>query len=371
MNASTWSGSLTFYRMAHTLSRKFTRRYFPTTWMSDTHNRCLAGPAAAAETYRWAASRQKLCVSIRSAERSFLTNLSTSGIRLSADTAIDLHLHTTYSDGAWAPEELLDHLVREQFGLAAITDHDRADTVAALQQLALDKHLPVLVAVEMTTVWKDEMSGKDELSGLDNMTDLLCFGFDPPPNALNDLARDLLHRQRENTHEVYENLQRQGYTFPEEPEALAALLEQPGPQQPHALAALLKRHGYGAGRPSAGRIVLEAGCTFAMNDLAAVVEAAHRSGAVCLIAHPGHKDGFVTYDVQRLDKLRQDIPIDGLEVYTPKHTPDQTALYLEYARQHHLLISSGSDSHRPEKPPIKCRAELSRGLLERVGLRME
>ena len=291
-------------------------------------------------------------------------NLSTTGLSLAADLAIDLHLHTTYSDGTWTPEQLLDYLVREQFGLAAITDHDRADTVAALQQLALDKHQPVLVAVEMTTLWKDEMSGQD------NMTDLLCFGFDPPPNALNDLAQDLLRRQRENTREVYENLQRKGYTFPQEPDALAALLEQPSPQQPHELVALLIRHGYGTGQPSAGRIVLEAGCTFAMNDLAAVVEAAHQSGAVCLTAHPGHKDGFVTYDVQMLDKLRQDIPIDGLEVYNPKHTPDQTAMYLEYAQQHHLLISSGSDSHRPDKPPVKYRAELSRGLLERVGIQI-
>ncbi len=159
-------------------------------------------------------------------------NLSTTDLSLAADAAIDLHLHTTYSDGTWTPEQLLDYLVREQFGLAAITDHDRADTVAALQQLALDKHQPVLVAVEMTTLWKDELSGKDEMSGQDNMTDLLCFGFDPPPNALNDLAQDLLRRQRENTREVYENLQRKGYTFPQEPDALAALLNNPAHSSP-------------------------------------------------------------------------------------------------------------------------------------------
>ncbi len=298
-------------------------------------------------------------------------NVSTPRLALAADAAIDLHLHTTYSDGTWTPEQLLDHLVREQFGLAAISDHDRADTVAALQQLALDKGQPLLAAVEMTTLWKDELSGKDEMSGQDNMTDLLCFGFDPPPNALNDIARDLLRRQRENTREVYQNLQRKGYTFPQEPDALAAILEQPSPEQPFALVDLLKRHGYGTGQPSGGRIVLEAGCAIVTNDLAEVVEAAHRSGAVCLIAHPGHKDGFVTYDVRRLDKLRQDIPIDGLEVHTPKHTPDQTAMYLEYAQRHDLLISSGSDSHRPDKPPIKYRAELSRTLLERVGIQIK
>lgn len=128
-------------------------------------------------------------------------------------------------------------------------------------------------------------------------------------------------RQRENTQEVFENLLQQGYHFPQSADALAAILEKPHPEQPHELAALLKRHDYGSGEPSAGKILLEAGCTFALNDLTAVVEAAHQDGGVCLLAHPGHKDGgFVTYDIPLLDKLRQDVPIDGLEVYHPKHT---------------------------------------------------
>lgn len=283
-------------------------------------------------------------------------NLSTTGLSLAADSAIDLHLHTVYSDGRWTLEPLLDHLLREQFSLVAITDHDRADTVAAIQQLALDKHLPALVAVEMTTTWQGEM------------TDLLCFGFDPNHNALNDLAQDLLRRQQENTREVYENLQRQGYAL--SPDALSSILAKPSSQQPHALVALLKEHGYGLGEPSAGRIVMAAGCTFATNEPAAVVEAAHRSGAVCLLAHPGRGDGFVTYDVQLLDQLRREVPIDGLEVYYPAHTPAQTAMYREYAGRHHLLTSAGSDSHGPDKPPIKYRAGLSRALLERVGVQI-
>jgi predicted metal-dependent phosphoesterase TrpH len=300
-------------------------------------------------------------------------NSSTTGLVLASDAAIDLHLHTTYSDGKWTPEQLMDYLVGEQFDLAAITDHDRADTVVALQQLALEKHLPVLVGAEMTTLWQDENTAqrKDELSGLPEMTDLLCFGFDPDRQALNNIARDLLRRQRENTREVYENMQKKGYTFSQDPAELAAILEKPSPEQPHELAALVKRYGYGAGEPSAGRIVLEAGCTFAMNDLAAVVEAVHQDGGVCLIAHPGKGEGFVTYDLPMLDKLRQDIPIDGLEVYHRVHTSEQTEMYLEYALQHNLLMSAGSDSHRPEKPPIKYPAELCRALLERVGIKIK
>ena len=300
-------------------------------------------------------------------------NTSTKDLTLASNSAIDLHLHTTFSDGRWTPEGLLENLAVEQFALAAVTDHDRPDTAAVLQQLAQDRGLPLLVGVEMTTLWQDECTDqrRDELSGLLEMTDLLCYGFDPQGHALNDIAQDLWCRQCENTRQVFENLQGQGYRFPSASDALAAILEKPNPEQPHALAALLRQHGYGTGEPSAGRIILEAGCTFAMNNLAAVVKAAHQDGAVCLLAHPGHHEGgFVTYDTDMLDKLRKDIPIDGLEVYHPKHTPEQIDMYLKYARRHGLLVSAGSDSHNLEKPPIKYKAELCRDLLERVGIQV-
>ena len=283
-------------------------------------------------------------------------NLSTTDLHLKAESVIDLHLHTTHSDGRWTLEPLFDHLLRELFDLVAITDHDRVDTVASIQQLALDKDLPVLVGVEMTTSWKGEM------------TDLLCFGFDPNHQALNDLAQDLLRRQQENTREVYENLQRAGYTLSSD--VLPGLLAEPSSQQPHAFLALLKEYGYGLDEPPAGKILWEAGIRFETNEPAEVVEAAHQGGGVCLLAHPGHEGGFMTYDVQLLDQFRREVPVDGLEVFHPRHSPDQTAVYQEYAQRHDLLVSAGSDSHSPEKPPIKYRADLCRDLLERVGIQI-
>jgi 3',5'-nucleoside bisphosphate phosphatase len=92
---------------------------------------------------------------------------------------------------------------------------------------------------------------------------------------------------------------------------------------------------------------------------------------VCLIAHPGWGDGFTRYDRHLLDTLRRQVPIDGFEVYYPVHTPEQIVMYREYAKIHSLLISSGSDSHGPEKNPIKYQAELSRNLLERLGIQIK
>jgi predicted metal-dependent phosphoesterase TrpH len=282
----------------------------------------------------------------------------TTHLMLAADDSIDLQMHTTYSDGRWTPEQLIDYLVSEQFGLVAVTDHDRVDCVASLQHLAALKQFPVLAAVEMSTWWRGEA------------TDVLCYGFDPDRNELHELAQRVALRQQEITQEVYTNLVRKGYEFPRKHEMLK---ENGGePRQLNDLVMLVEQHGYGTDEESPVKIVFDAGFFYETNDIAAVVDAAHRSGAVCLIAHPGRGEGYFTdYDEFLLDQLRQEVPIDGFEVYYPVHTPEQIAMYLKYAQKHDLLISSGSDSHGPDYKPIKYRAELSRCLLERVGIRVE
>ena len=282
--------------------------------------------------------------------------VSAKGLALEPEASIDLQLHTTFSDGVWEPEQLLDHLKEENFSLAAITDHDRVDSIATIQQMAIEKNMPILVAVEMTAEW------------MGNMTDILCFGFDPALGNLNKLAQDVIRKQAENTRAVYKNLAKKGFAFSNEIDELANILAKPSPQQLHELVALLKRYGYGMGDPSAGKIVLEAGGAFAMNEIGRIVDAAHQDGGVAIIAHPGREDGFVTYDADILDHLRSAVPFDGIEAYYPVHTEAQTAKFLKYAKRHKLLISSGSDSHTSEKPPIKYPAKLSRSLLEWVGI---
>lgn len=283
---------------------------------------------------------------------------STTDLVVAPDTLIDLHLHTLHSDGTWQPEQLLDHLLREHFGLGAITDHDRVDIVATFQQLAIDKQMPILAAAEMTTTWRDDGT----------ITDLLCYGIDPANcDPLLALAQDVLRRQQDNTREVFANLRAKGYGDETTADAdLAAILAKPSAQQPHELFAYLVRHE--CDEPP-GQLLMSLGCDFMTTPPAAVVEAAHHCGAVCLIAHPGRTDGFTTFDVALLDQFRVEMPIDGIEVYYPRHTPEQVAMYEAYAQKHGLLMSAGSDSHGPDKQlPITYRADQCRALLERVGI---
>ena len=280
-------------------------------------------------------------------------------LTLAPDAAIDLHMHTNYSDGRWPAQQLIDYLVAEGYSLVSVTDHDRVDTVASIQELAAEKNLPVLAGVEMSTEWKGKMGH------------MLCYGFDLEANYLRDVTGNVVRVQLENTYQVHDELLRRGYKFPREEEILA---ENGGKlRRPADNGRLLREHGYASDWQTALKIIREAGFRSIMADMAETVEVAHRSGAVCLIAHPGRREqSFTFYDPALLDELRAEIPIDGIEVYHPYHSPEIVKTYQEYVRKHNLLLSTGSDSHCiPGRMPMKYRAEISRQLLERVGIEVK
>ena len=284
-----------------------------------------------------------------------LTRL-TSNLTLAPDASIDLHMHTTYSDGRWPAQQLIDYLVTEHYDLVSMTDHDRVDMVADIQALAVKKGLPVLAGVEMSTEWNAKMGH------------VLCYGFDPEENYLTEITEAVVRKQLENTYAVHDELLKRGYAFPREEEVLA---DNGGKlRRPADNALLLREHGYASDWRTAMRMIREAGFYSVHADMAETVDAAHRSGAVCLIAHPGRREGgFTFYDLTLLDQLRADVPIDGIEIYHPYHSAQIIEAYLEYVRKQNLLMSTGSDSHSmPGRMPIKYRAEVSRNLLERVGI---
>ncbi len=288
----------------------------------------------------------------------FILEPLTAHLTLSPDASIDLHMHTTYSDGRWPVEQLIDYLAAEHYDLVAITDHDRVDTVASNQELAARKNLPVLAGVEMSTDWNGQMGH------------VLCYGFDPQNNKLLAVSQHVVQRQLENTRAVYEELRRKGYEFPHQQEVLQ---ENDGNVVlPRDNIRLLREHGYANDWQAGLRLIREAGFVSIHADMAETVDAAHSSGGVALIAHPGRREqNFTYYDIDLLDKVRASVPLDGIEVYHPYHSPEMVEAYREYARKHHLLTSAGSDSHsHPGRMPIKRRAEISRELLERVGIQI-
>jgi predicted metal-dependent phosphoesterase TrpH len=279
-------------------------------------------------------------------------------ITLQADDAIDLQMHTIYSDGQWQPEQLLDYLASHGFRAVAITDHDHVDHTSELIALGAARHVHVIPAVEVTTEWEGRP------------VDVLCFAPTLIGGALAELARDTERRQMENTRAVHDELRRRGYTFPQQATALG---EQGGAlRRPIDNATLLLAHGHVASLFDGLEVIRGAGYRSIAAEIGDAVAAAHASGTVALIAHPGRRDsGFTTFDLALLDAVRERFPLDGIEVRHPTHTADQVAAFEQYTRAHGWLASAGSDSHGPPGAlPIAYPARLARELLERCGVRI-
>src|SRR5581483_11407052 len=109
-----------------------------------------------------------------------------------------------------------------------VTDHDRVDTVASVQQLGVQKNVFVIPAVEISAEWHGKMA------------DVLCFGFDPRDQALRAIADDVRQRQKDNAEQVYEELLRRGYQFPRREE----VLKSPELRVAGDCGTLLIKHGY-------------------------------------------------------------------------------------------------------------------------------
>lgn len=278
---------------------------------------------------------------------------------IETDTTVDLHTHTLYSDGHWQPEELLAQLAREGIAVAAITDHDTVEHVEELRAKGRELGVHLLAGTEVTTSWH----------GLP--AHLLCYSAALTSDALAALIQSTVERQLDNTRQVYLTLvEERGFAFPLRRETLR---ERDGAVvRPIDNALLLVRHGYAPDIAHALQMIRDAGYVQMMAPIEEAVAAAHASGAVTLLAHPGRGGGEIhRYDPDQIEEMLADIPLDGIEVYYPTHTPAQTEAYKALARRRDLLVSAGSDSHGPrQRLPVPYSARCCAALLERCGVRV-
>lgn len=277
-------------------------------------------------------------------------------ITIRATDSVDLQMHTLYSDGSWAPESLMAHLGTHGFRVAAVTDHDTLEGLDTVVTAGAAHGVHVIPAVEVTTMWGP------------NKADLLCFAERFTGSDLPNLIAETRGRQLANTRDVHHELLRRGYVFPRRAEVLAARNGEL--TIPFDNIALLQAHGYAPTFKHALSVITDAGHCDISADLGAVIDAAHRSGAVALIAHPGRRERpFTCFDPALLDQVRVSLPLDGIEVWHPSHDARQVAEFEEYTALHGWLRSAGSDSHGPDRRlPIPYRAAQVRGLLERCGV---
>jgi predicted metal-dependent phosphoesterase TrpH len=275
-------------------------------------------------------------------------------------TFIDLHLHTTFSDGHWQPSALFEKLAESGINVAAVMDHDQMEHLPQMQALGKEHGITVIPGTEITAHWRSTAAH------------ILCYA--PPAtgftsDALRNVADGIRHAMITNTDLIYRTLLARGYTFVRQDKPLGSHLAR-APQRAGDIMQLLYESGYATTQAEALRLVTEAGYRQATAPLAAVVEATHASGGVCVLAHPGRGEGEIhRYETDEIEDVIRDVPLDGIEVYYPLHSPEQVETYAALAERHGLLMSTGSDSHGPQhRMPIAYPANQAATLLERLGV---
>jgi 3',5'-nucleoside bisphosphate phosphatase len=262
-----------------------------------------------------------------------------SGVTIPADAYIDLHMHTTASDGRFTPEELAK--AAHELGLAviALADHDRVDNVLPLQREAARYGVYVIPAVEVSCVW-----GEVQYHLLVYNVDLTDERVVGPLNA----ARD---RYAEICAKGLEALAQQGK--PIDPSVLA-ICTRGQPIAPYHVFQAIIKHEYAPNMKEAHELAKTVGVDFLPQpDMRDVIERARQSGAIPILAHPARAEpGFNPPNDETLNAMIE-AGLMGFEVWHPFHSSYDTAYYMKLCQDRHLLMSSGSDTHSPQDPRRK------------------
>lgn len=252
---------------------------------------------------------------------------------------VDLHIHTTASDGRLTPQEVI--CLAEQAGLRyiAITDHD---TVAAYEQLAAVQlpaaNLTIIPGIECST---DTL--RHEVHILGYYIDIANEQFQ---NQLAVILADRLKR----SHLIVAKLAKLGYPLSHD-----RVLEIAGQAQavgrPHIAKALVEA-GYFPSVSAAFAQVLDKNAPAYVPHYkltpVQVIHLINQAGGIAVLAHPG----LVGDDTLVIDLINAGI--QGLEVYHPAHEQTATQRYLDIAKRYKLTITGGSDFHAiPGRYPEK------------------
>lgn len=243
---------------------------------------------------------------------------------------IDLHTHTTASDGQLSPAALVAAAVSAGCGALAVTDHDTVAGVSAARAAAERAGLSFVTGIEMTAV-----SG-----GVD--VHILGYFFDIDDRPLTAFLRTQRDRRSARVLAIGERLAELGV-----PIDVTPVLEVPVDT------------GRSVGRPGVARALVASGHATDIADAfnrflaegqpgyvprvgpepAEVIARIHAAGGVASLAHPGklRRDGLIGSMIE--------VGLDALEVFHTDHTVSDVVRYQTLADRHGLAVTGGSDYH--------------------------
>lgn len=259
--------------------------------------------------------------------------------------AVDLHTHTTHSDGTFTPVALVKKAKELKLSALAITDHDivsaNNEAIASGQEWGI----PVIPGVELSIAY--------DLPGSGHMH-LLGFFIDYDYPQLKKTLKYLCDERVRRAEKISACLRELGMSI-----TVEEIIESAGGGsvgRPH-VASLLVKKKYVSTFADAFRLYLKKGAPAHVKKVKLNAEEAIKlikdAGGIVFIAHPISLNFPVYKDIgKEILKLKK-IGLDGIELYHPGHNAYFTHWLENFADENDLMISGGSDFHGDVKPETK------------------
>ena len=252
------------------------------------------------------------------------------------DINVDLHMHSTASDGVVAPCELVERGLANGLELMALSGHDTIDGLAQARQAAMDSRVGFLNGVEISVSWGGET------------LHLVGLGFDPSRGPLASNLQQLQISRRERAGDMDAGLQAHGL-----PSVLNEAMAYAGNPnligRTHFARALVARGVCHHVQEVFDRFLTPGKPGYVPHQWASLSEAmgwVHDSGGLSVLAHPAR---YKFADTARWALLQEFMALGGraIEVSTGSHSYTDTQRYRQISVELGLKASRGSDFHSP------------------------
>lgn len=248
---------------------------------------------------------------------------------------IDLHMHSSASDGAYAPAKLMNMAADRGLAAVALTDHDSVDGLAESARAAAERGLEFVPGIELAA-----RHGRHEVH-------LLGLFIDPAQSTVLEALAGVRERRHVRNRAIIARLGSLGVRI--DYDELARRMPHASIGRPH-IADELVRLGTVHDRQQAFARFLGAGAAaYVPRELSSsgeVIALIHAAGGVAVVAHPGRLEHGSSLELETLIRALADRGLDGLEVIHSDHSPAQHELLGAIARRAGLALSGGSDFHR-------------------------
>jgi predicted metal-dependent phosphoesterase TrpH len=255
---------------------------------------------------------------------------------------IDLHAHTTRSDGTFTPTELVGLALDRGLDVLAVTDHDTTDGLDEATEAAAGTPLEIVPGVEFSAIYEGAS------------VHVLCYWMDQDDPALQEELQRLRDDRFRRGERMVEKLQALGH-----PVSFDRVREIAGGGnivRPHVAQALVEA-GVVATQEDAftEELIADGGKAdvpkHALHPLDAL-DLIRRAGGVCVLAHPGMWSGQRSVPNDLIQAMAER-GMAGLEADHPDHTPEQRAYYRGLAADLGLVATGASDCHGTRYDPVR------------------